>query len=656
MEKTVTLRPPTAADDLSCPDGELEVYPLRQPGVTTPASKRTLLSEQAVAVADDTLFLAMHSLPGGGANAIVASVGFLGFIDMKASRPALIRILPLSELPPLARVVGVGLWLVISCADGSLLYARWNGSGYDWLGEAPGSPTGGVAAVSKAFPPFSYSDGEWPVLTVLTAVSDPDADVTNWLAGRGSGNVSEATRTAVLRAVTEALEGLVTSAKSAGLYLSPVMATLSYRLDCGRLFAPAEPRLVGGAVAPLSLAISGFSCIGGNLYMALSLNRRPFAVETTGTDVGADARLTAFGIVGTHLYVSEGPGDFRPEAVGGPLWLDGANRGFSVGTRSVGTEDFGRQPNPLVRMPGSVEGAVIYGIGRTLFATAGSRVAQALPGYPFACVSESDLACGEIFYLTRSMLSSSAVANDGEVPLYAFCADGIRSLTPRQGLYRDSRLISRHVPIGPDCFAPLPDGTAFVTKAGVRKLSGSSVSAWNGDFLSAGDADLRDADSATRLLYIYKENELWTYREEKGSAVLSHHYAWPDTYALRAGKDGLSIGVLISELSTGAILPDSPMVPDFPDSPKNPEVAIATRPLKLGSPFSLKVLEEVEAVWPDGICRPLKVYGAVKPGRWRFLGLGRRGRLLMRGSGWRLFRIETFGTSASLPIIRFKFK
>lgn len=81
--------------------------------------------------------------------------------------------------------------------------------------------------------------------------------------------------------------------------------------------------------------------------------------------------------------------------------------------------------------------------------------------------------------------------------------------------------------------------------------------------------------------------------------------------------------------------------------PPGQPVPVTTRPLKLGDASVVKKLEEVEALWPDGSRLPLKVYGAMRLGRWRFLGLARNGRMRLRGSGWRFFKFETFAINSA---------
>lgn len=124
----------------------------------------------------------------------------------------------------------------------------------------------------------------------------------------------------------------------------------------------------------------------------------------------------------------------------------------------------------------------------------------------------------------------------------------------------------------------------------------------------------------------------------------------PDAISYPVWVDGASRGFAITVEGVGDnSFPSFPEADDYPavsreelESAVDELVPITTRPLKLGDPFAIKKLREVEAVWADGSCLPVKVYGAARLGKWYFLGLAPSGRMLMLGSGWRFFRVETF--------------
>lgn len=135
----------------------------------------------------------------------------------------------------------------------------------------------------------------------------------------------------------------------------------------------------------------------------------------------------------------------------------------------------------------------------------------------------------------------------------------------------------------------------------------------------------------------------------------------PDAITYPVWTDGATRGFSITVSAA-----DSDSFAPFPDADDYPAVTpgemeesadslqpITTRPLKLGNPFETKKLQEIEAIWADGSRLPVKVYGAARLGKWYFLGLAPHGRMLMLGSGWRFFRVQTFavfnGTRYLLP-------
>ena len=164
------------------------------------------------------------------------------------------------------------------------------------------------------------------------------------------------------------------------------------------------------------------------------------------------------------------------------------------------------------------------------------------------------------------------------------------------------------------------------------------------------------------LAYCYEGNSLLVFRpggesgrlynlttgkwHETLGSIEAFHYGWPDTWVRQKGVVGKLRIREAEDIAAGRQAPSEP----------GEMIAVKTRPVKLGDPFAVKKLKEVEAVWPDGIQRPIKVYGAIQPGHWHLLGVSSRGRMRMRGSGWRFFLFETFAVKAEtgylLPTLR----
>lgn len=194
---------------------------------------------------------------------------------------------------------------------------------------------------------------------------------------------------------------------------------------------------------------------------------------------------------------------------------------------------------------------------------------------------------------------------------------GTHLLEPSEDGYRVVRHLSGHVPVGPRAVAPLPDGFAFLTEQGVVKVSGNPVKRVpDEEVLYLGRIS---ADAV--LIYLYGADRLVVCPPE----VSESHYAWPECW-IRIGNE------------VGRAVLDTPGDGEL--------VAIATRPLKLSDAFSLKRLVEVHARWADGSRHPLRVYGAMRLGKWHNLGLSPTGRMRLMGSEWRYFRVETVAVGA----------
>lgn len=161
------------------------------------------------------------------------------------------------------------------------------------------------------------------------------------------------------------------------------------------------------------------------------------------------------------------------------------------------------------------------------------------------------------------------------------------------------------------------------------KISGTKVSSLKTD---------REITDRTGILYHGATDRIWLYDREDG--IDARHYAWPAVWIEKEGRIGEAA---VAEKEIKRVRSAEPL-------------PITTRPIKLGDPFAVKKIEEIEAAWPDGSLWPLKVYGAMRLGKWYFLGLARKGRMRMRGSGWRYYKIETFAAPAGdeglLPIVR----
>lgn len=674
MEKIIKLIAASAADDILCADGELLdagfLFDTTDGDADNPSAPGSHGSEpwQPVVAIDSTVFsppsgatfLGLHTPPGSSQTfAIVRASG--GTIQFASDASGAVWSTLVASLSGLVKMLPVGQFLVFLTGTG-LFYARFSGGSYVWLGAAPVRPQSGLSASPKALPPYCYSDGALPEIGVHISIkNDSDSDVTDWLAGRSSG-CSVATMDAVVSAVSERFADFLRAVSAAGLHFSPVRATVCRELPDGTLWQAGDISEVASGASDVVLKIVGATCRDGELFMTLQVSRAPFAVSASATAALSSGWQDAVGN-GWCLRVLSETNNLNAGYISSPFWIDGASRGFAVGV--FPKTDGGAENSGDILDEISIHGTPddIFSIGGRLLAVynqsakrVSNQIATSMEGLPLVCTGIGKVAGGRILGVSHSLRSLSS-GQFGEFPVYAFCADGMRALTPSEGSFRDVQLISRDVPLNADAFAPLPDATAFVSEAGVMKIEGTSVSNLSA---KAGIG----ISSSSRLVYVYGHNCLVLYTpgvtacnvydtiaskwHDGESRITAVRYGWPQAWI----QYGAAIGkARVSNAAEG-------MFRQAERSGLQP-IAVTTRPIKLGNPFAVKKLEEVEAVWPDGNHLPLKVYGAMRLDKWYFLGLARAGRMCMRGSGWRFFRVETFvvptGYSYLIPTLRLRY-
>ena len=679
MEKTIYLRRESEADDLQCADGEVVnsalIFGEKETGSGGNGSNggsgskgpdgpwKVSVESGMLPLPTGGRFLCLHRLPEAGVNAVVQRGDGLILFAPAGGSDFWKSVSPVA-LPAVSKAVSVGSFLVFLTLA-ALYYALWNGREYVWLGSDVPAPQPVFSVTGRALPPYSYTDTELPSLTLRMDIKgDADKDVLDWLAGT-SIRCSSTTRRLVAEAVASKLKEFVNAVRGAGLAIGPVRCAAAWELADGSLWQLTEPVFIGGSEERVTLRIVSADCTDGVLYLNLELSRRPFEVVS---EIQLPATSSGWNslVKGARTFVSAGPSDILNDSLDGPLWVNSGSRGFSAGKLAISTEEYGELPGAY-GVTGS-EGLPddIFSIGERLLTVyrqgttrKANLVATSAVGLPAMQTGVGVVAGAPLLHLTQSLRSLSS-GQFGDFPLYAFCGDGIRALTPSEGSYRDVQLISRDVAISARCFAPLPDATCFLTEAGVMKIEGTSVSCIS-----------RNTDIAIspkhRLLYLYADNLLVLFEPGNPEAriyniatgkwgeaaiaggITDFHYAWPSCWL----QIGSTVGKAVVEdmsaeawrLARGQFTP----------------VPIVTRPVKLGAPFALKQMEEVHTLWPDGSVLPVKVYGSLRLDKWYFLGQTRGSRMRMRGSGWRFFRFETFAVPTGeggyhLPAIRCLYK
>lgn len=668
MEKIVVLRRRSDLDEVNCYDGEIEnsrqIFGDPQDSGTTgddgdssatPENPVGIVLGGTLTLPPGARLLCVHSPYGSESEEFVIvrlADGRLGAIDSFGSLAEITD----AFFPPDVSVAKVGAFLVF-LTGGKLFYSRYGEGAYRWGGEGPDGVSVDFRLRRKALPPYSYTDSEYPEFGVRVELkSVDDKAVTDWLAGRGPG-VSSAVADAVVEAVRQRFGEFLKAVGSSGLYFAAVKCASVLRLADGKLWKRSPVAVVSPEEGQIKLAVTAAECTGGVLYMTLRVSRAPFTVSGDLLSLSVDRCFGPLIEDVATLYARQGA-DYAPDTISSPAWLDVTTRGFYVGSREPQASEAEEFPEVCADITDMGAPDRIFGIGNRLLAvynqsdTRGANfIATSEVGMPAVASGVGKISGSPIMALCQSLRSLTS-SQYGEFPLYAFCGDGIRALTPDGGSFRDVQLITRHVPLHESALTPTADATVFLSSAGVFKIEGTGVTSIS---KSLNDYDFTAAD---RLLYLYKENSLLLYRPGDTEAHLydfnagkwqlaevsldRHCYCWPKAYAEQDG--------MVGRLEFASFRPMERA------SERSGPLPVKTRAIKLGNPFALKKVSEVRAVWPDGSLQSLKLYGALKLGKWYHLGTTGHGRMLMRGSGWRFFRVESFAAAASsLPTLYFKF-
>lgn len=659
MEKIFKLSKASSADDINCKDGELEttfnsLFPEGSLGTAdiAPSISHSFEMENSYAVPQGSRFVAIHTLPDGTANAILQLADGRPAFRRLSNEAATSAIPSAPAISAVVKAVGVNNYLAILTAE-DLYFALWEDNAYKWIGSVK-APEATYTTAASPLPPYCQTASEFPLLSVrVTINNDDEKTVTDWLAGNAN-NITSGTRSVVTEAISNALKDFMGAVENANFYIAPVQAAVCYRLPDDTLFGLSE------AVYPIpatqlpqpTLAIKNVAFSNSTLFLTLQFSRRPFIVGFTCKTANTTAMDVVFADTPRSIP------DFDVSALSSPVWLDSSTRGFTLATKTVNPDSFPPLPQVNADICGFGLPSDIFHIsGRLIALTKTDRgatfILPASPKYPFLLHDASPKLPIEgisVYHLTHT-LGATGTSDLTPPPLNAFCNDGIRQLGFRNGIYVETRMVSRDIAAGPRAFAPLSASTAFITKAGVKCISTSSVKTLKSgtDYL-----DLRSKDSYgksqdlthCRLAYFYDSDTLVLFNPEDDAMPQEFHYGWPRLYIHSGNYIGQAFLQTLSikgpSLSNSAI-------------GKEELITVTSRPIKLTTPFDIKKVSEVEALWPDGSPRAFKLYGALKPDRWYFLGLAKRGRMLLRGSGWKFFRIETLASPSLLPTFKLIF-
>ena len=688
VKKIVELRAPSDLDDILCRDGEIIngewLFPNEKPsdsestgGAGQGSTPTLVLKESYVTLPDFSEVFLAHKVDEG-CNVIYSdSSGNLKWIGNHYGRGTLAVA---GVAGKVREIVDIGVFLVIN-SDRGLLFAYWNHSvsDYVWLGSVPEAPAVKARTVPKALPPYSYVDGDMPVFIAELKVEDTDVDpIRKWLAGTDTLGCPSRLKDNVRNAVAESMRDFLKDVENAGLWFQRLYLSMAWKSS--ETIWGYSPEVSVGISDRLYLKINAVSHSAGIFRLQLVLSRSPYCVSVDNVldSLSKEWRSVVDGI---RVFVSREVESFGFNAVSDAIYLDASARGFEIYPlpASTNSSDFVRpEMTPFFELNADKGAADIFRPAARVFSVLDrfdlpsippdfirninsrlvsvwthdsenrrNKISVSASFLPFAATGENEISGEKIINLSHSLrpLSSGQL---GQFPLHAFASDGIRALAPNGTSFSDVQLISRDVALGKDCFAPLPEGSAFISRRGVMEIEGTSVTCISDSIYEQTEMkwDFAETD---RLAYDYKSDSLILYNNTVDRAIFysrssktwsglswlpsAHLYLWP--LLLIVSGNELKLPVLENVETVGKLAAD-----DLRSVESEDTVVLTTRPIKLGSPFAIKKLKRVEGIWPDGGRMPFSVYGSLKPGLWHLIGKSMGGPIRLEGSGWRFFKLE----------------
>lgn len=662
----IELIKPSALDALRCADGEVEngdwLFAQESAAGSDEGeggfapSRLELDIDSLYELSSGAVALCVHLIEGATGHrhlAMQTEGGRLRFIDLD-NPSADMRDLTYEGIPAVEQAVGVGDFIVFLTASG-LLYARWDHSRgrYQWLGAASEAPEADFLVQYSAMPPYSLSGSEYPQFTVgVEMEEDAGAAALSWLSGQNPGGCSEKVKQTVRKEIGTAFQSFLTTVRATGLHYGCMSAAMVRTLADGRPWRSGQPTTIRPEGEP-SMSVVSAAYAAGCLRVTLQLQRRPYSVVPDGDGGTLESGWDEM-IAGCQVMEGEEEYDFIPTAISDATWLPGRGRGFMVSRKEISGATMAAGGAGGDMQPyGSPD--FIHSSGQRLlavYARGDGRDCNVLlcsdPHYPFVCGGVSHIHGGRMMAVEQSLRSHSSSAA-GEFPLYAFCSDGIRALLPAGKGYGEVQLISRDVLMDRLALTPTPRGVCFLTEQGVMKIEGTSVAS-----ISKGWPSPPGFGRNSRIAFLYESDRLTVYdigapqaavydfRTAKWNEAMwtdtppsGHHYGWPRCW-FRAGNRFGEVQMIMAGASGRVVLPETMR-------------QFATRPIKFGKPFTGKKLLYVEGCWPDGSWHKISVYGSNRLDKWHFLGSNESGKMRLRGSAWRFYKVESYVLKENSP-------
>lgn len=686
--KIIALKAPSNLDDLLCDDGEVlggdwlfpsppaqsdgDASPPATPEISSPTLPTS--GQPEMRLPEDAFPLLAHRVDPDVWNLIYKDAdGNVYFCSFGSSSPNLI--VGAETVGLVSEVVDVGKYVVF-LTDKGLMFASWESGSYNWLGTPPEAPAFNVTRIAKALPPYSYVDGDLPEMVVEIQADDSEAELMRgWLDATAPERCPAELKSRLKKAIVSAVIAFVDRIAEAGLFFQSLYISAAWAK--GDVYWNYSIPILSDAVDSLKLRVKGVAHSAGVFSVRLALSQSPFALAVSNSLSSLPEAWKNL-INQVVVFVSKEYSRFNFNGLTDALFLTTSTRGFempltaplSFDSKKIEFTELGavgsslstttfyapkgevcfRQLN-FLSLPSKTPDFVrninssLVAVWNGNIVTPENSMMVSEPFMPFAISNATTIGGERVLNVTHSLrpLSSGQL---GQFPLYAFSADGIRALTPKDGGYVDVQLISRDVAISDAAFAPLPSGTAFISNRGVMEIEGTTVKCISDKLNAQAGRDHKFSD-CDRLAYDYATDSLILYNAEEQEAFLQKHdssvwyaldwcpaahcYLWPDLLLMLGNNlcklkivnpdenESLRVSTVLNGMQT---------------------LILRTRPIKLGDPFLFKKLKKVTVIWPDGNDFPFQIYGSSKLGIWHLLGRSRGNSIRLEGSSWRFFKIE----------------
>lgn len=605
------------------------------------------------------------------------------------------------DLSRLKILASAGDWVVLGHDGIPPLFMLWIDEElrYSSASPIPGQLLPRFELADAALPGFNSVAGDLPTLTVeLDCPEGLKTSVSDWLNGVAVAETDafSAFRDALDKSVVDSWLGFIHEASLAGLHVAPFLASAALRRTYadGRkeIISPSAPALLGDDFSGINLRLHGFTFSDGRLRLSLRSSVRARELRVTLGDDSRPEWLRGCGClaeaqpllllsqdirVTDEIPVADGlrnlpsvDGDssrrrgwiirmlsrserqFRSDLPASLYEADNLlwNRTVACTSRlSSSPLEIDMRLYDQFRAAGgtSLNGRMIlYGEGLL-------RISPA--GMPASADHVSVFEGEEILALLPSLRSLSS-GEFGAFPLYAFCRDGIRALSPdsERGL-RSVQLVCRDIPLEGVAPVSTTTGVAFASARGVLMLEGTRVSLLDGMEDVTPDRTL----DGCRLAWHYPSDSIvvgfaegdciaYSIRDKKWRTLSFRSddfiEAWPHLFNIERGS--------VSELLPRRVADATRAAAEAPDADSaaigkiTGSRVLISRPIKLGSDAVGKRIRRAIFAADGNVEGRWKIEGSDDLRRWRPVVVGRG---LISPPAWaspyRYFRLRlTVGT------------